>query len=112
MFGFPSETKEECLDSISFLNDNSDSIDLVSCSTFGLQKDSFVYENPNDFEISNITTHKRTLLDDSIFYDVKYGMTQKEANELRKRYKKTVEKINKFPREMTFFREHMLIFSK
>ena len=34
------------------------------------------------------------------------------AKELRKKYKKTIESVNKYPKQMNFFREHMLIESR
>jgi len=109
MFGFPTETKEEMLETIDFLKENDANIDLISTSVFGLQKGTYVYENPEKFGIKNIVEKERTVLGPNITYEVESGLTPKEANELRSKYQKTIEKINKFPRSMNFFREHMLI---
>lgn len=108
LFGFPSETEDEFLDTIKFLKKNSDNIDLVSTSVFGLQKGTAVYNNPSKFGIE-ITEEKRTILGPKLSYTVKEGLTQEEASGLRAKYKKTIEKINKFPKSMNFFREHMLV---
>ncbi|NQU78210.1 radical SAM protein [Candidatus Woesearchaeota archaeon] len=108
MFGFPSETKEEFLETIGFLEDNNESIDLVSTSIFGLQKGTEIYEHPKEFSITAVREEKRTILDDKITYDVSAGLTHEEAVGLRKRYSKTLEKINNYPKAMNFFREHML----
>ncbi len=109
IFGFPTETKEEFLETIRFLEDNSECIDLVSTSVFGLQKGSFVYADPSRFGVTEVVEEERTVLDPKISYEVKEGLTNEEAVKLRNGYKKTIEKINKFPKLMNYFREHMLV---
>ncbi|MBT6041333.1 radical SAM protein [Candidatus Woesearchaeota archaeon] len=108
LYGFPSETKEEFIETMEFLKDNEKNIDLVSSSIFGLQKDTAIYKNPRKFGITKINKEKRTILEPKISYEVKKGLTQKQANKLRDKYKKTINKINKYPKEMNYFREHML----
>ena len=109
IFGFPTEKKEEFLDTIRFLEENKDNIDLVSTSIFGLQKGTRIYENPSEFGITKITEEKRTILEPTISYEVKEGLSNEEARKLRQKYKKTIEKINKYPKTMNYFREHMLL---
>lgn len=108
MFGFPTETKEEFLETIDFLKENQDNIDLISTSTFGLQKDSFIYNNPKEFYITNVKETKRTVLEPKISYQVSLGLSPNEVKALKKAHQKTLEKINKYPKEMNFFREHLL----
>ena len=108
MFGFPTETKEEFLDTINFLKENDKDIDLISTSIFGLQKDTPIYLNPKEFGITKIIEYRRTVLDPKITYEIKEGLSQEEAEKLRKSYRNTIDKINKFPRTMNFFREHLL----
>jgi radical SAM superfamily enzyme YgiQ (UPF0313 family) len=108
MFGFPTETQEEFLETIEFLKENSKNIDLISTATFGLQHGTYIYNNPSKFEITKITEKQRTVLEPQISYEVKKGLTQKEANKMKKNYKKTLHSINKFPKQMNYFREHML----
>lgn len=108
MFGFPTETKEELLETIDFVKENGETIDLISTSIFGLQKGSPVYRNPEDFSITRITETKRTILEPKISYEISQGLTNEEAAKLRKKYKKTIENINKYPKTMNFFREHLL----
>ena len=52
------------------------------------------------------------MLPDRVNYDVKSGLHKDEARLLRKKYKKTLENLNKFPKEMNLYREHMLYFVK
>jgi anaerobic magnesium-protoporphyrin IX monomethyl ester cyclase len=66
MFGFPGETEEDFIQTIDFLKKNSEYIDLVSTSIFGLQKGSYVYEHPEEFGIAKITGEGRTLLDETL----------------------------------------------
>ena len=70
MFGFPGETREEFLETIQFLKDNDEYIDLVSVSIFGLQKDSQVYKNPKKFKITKIIEEQRTVLEPRLTYEV------------------------------------------
>ena len=107
LFGFPTETKQEFLDTIDFLKNNNPYIDLISTSIFGLQKGTDIYNNPKKYKIT-IKEKNRTLLKPKITYQSSEGLTQKQAKELRNKYKKTIEQINKFPKSMNFFREHML----
>ena len=108
MFGFPTETKEEFLETINFLKDNQENIDLVSTSIFGLQKGTPIYKNPEQFNLTKITETKRTVLEPKISYKTNSGLTPEEIKKLKKTHQKTLEKINKFPKEMNFFREHLL----
>jgi anaerobic magnesium-protoporphyrin IX monomethyl ester cyclase len=108
MFGFPTETKEEFLDTINFLKDNEKNIDLISTTVFGLQKNTPIYNNPNNFGIKKIIEEERTVLEPKISYEVEEGLNREEILKLKEKYKKTILKINKYPKEMNFFREHMI----
>lgn len=108
MFGFPTETKDEFMQTVEFLKNNDNNIDLVTVSVFGLQRGTEIYKNPKDFGISKITEEERTVLEPKISYEVSQGLSQREAAKLRDRYNKSIEKINKYPNTMNFFREHML----
>ncbi|MCF7866795.1 radical SAM protein [Candidatus Woesearchaeota archaeon] len=107
LFGFPTETKDECISSFEFLKNNSEFIDLVSPAIFGLQKGTYIYNNPEKFGIRKIIEEKRTLLEPRITYEVSSGLTHEDVVKLKKNYKKTLDKINKYPKSMNFFREHM-----
>jgi radical SAM superfamily enzyme YgiQ (UPF0313 family) len=108
IFGFPTETKEEFLDTIEFLKRNELHVDLVSTSIFGLHKGTVVYNHPAEFGISKIVEETRTVLEPKITYEVANGLTQEQARKLRAKYKKSLNNINKYPKTMNFFREHML----
>ncbi|MFO7710417.1 MAG: B12-binding domain-containing radical SAM protein [Candidatus Woesearchaeota archaeon] len=103
IFGFPGETEEDFHETIKFLKENSENIDLISTSMFGLQKGSKVYNNPEAFGIE-IRSETRTLLDDKITYTPDPG----NIRELRKKYKKTIENLNKYPKYYNLYKDQTL----
>ncbi len=108
MFGFPTETETEFIETITFLKDNNKFIDLISSSTFGLQRESPMYSKPEQFAIAEIKTIGRTILEPKIEYSVSSGLMVEQLEKLKREYRMTLEKMNKFPSQMNYFREHML----
>lgn len=108
MFGFPTETLEEFNSTIEFLKNNP--ISLVSTSVFGLQKGSYVYSNYSSFGISSISEERRTFLDPKITYKVSKGLSNNQVRKLRTRNMPVILGVNKYPKSMNYFREHMLVF--
>ncbi len=108
LFGFPTETKDEFLATIDLLKRNKANIDLISTSVFGLQEGSLVFKSPKKFMITDVGREPRTMLPDKISYTVEAGLHRDDARELRQKYSKTLNSINKFPKEMNIYREHML----
>lgn len=108
LFGFPTETKEEFLETIHFLKRNDEAIDIVSTAVFGLQKGAPAYDHPQDYGIAEITKDHRDYLEPKVHYQPSSGLTQEEAKNMRKKFKGTLERIDKYPKTMNFFREHML----
>ncbi len=110
LFGFPTETKEEFMETIELLERNERSIDLVSTSVFGLQKGTIIHCNPENFGITSITEKERTVLSPKIEYKTT-GLTKEEIKQLMDKNKSAIKKINKYPKTMNFFREHMFCLS-
>ncbi|PIN87338.1 hypothetical protein COV19_00455 [Candidatus Woesearchaeota archaeon CG10_big_fil_rev_8_21_14_0_10_44_13] len=108
IFGFPTERREEFLDTMDFLSRNKGNIDMLSVSVFGLKKGTPVYNNPGKFGIMGITEEKRTILEPKLSYKVSSGLSQEDAEKLKKGYKRTIDKMNRYPDTMNYFREHML----
>ncbi|MCB9359057.1 radical SAM protein [Candidatus Woesearchaeota archaeon] len=109
MFGFPTETREEFWNTRDFLEQNSGCIDLISTSVFGLQIGSEIYRNPKEYGIDRVDEQERTFLNPKITYDIQEGMTQKVAIKMQSNNQKRIYAVNKYPRMMNFFREHMLL---
>ena len=79
-----------------------------SPATFGLQEGSDVYNNPKSYGINKIKKMERTILDPKISYELNYGLSQIEAEKLKRKYKNRINSVNKVPKWMNLFREHML----
>ncbi len=112
IFGFPSETEAEFVETIDFLKANASNLDLVSSSVFGLQKGTQTYSEPERFFIDGISEKERTILDPMISYTTAKGMSQERAKELKRKYSKTLAKLNQYPQACDFFREQMLLSRK
>ena len=110
MFGFPTETKEEIMNTFQFLKDNEQNIDLICTSIFGLQKQSYIYNNPQEFFITNIHKQPRTVLEEKITYTLSQGVSQEEAKKIRKRHMHIINKINKVPKVFDYLKEQILLF--
>ena len=108
MFGFPTETETEFVDTINFLEENKKSIDIVSPSVFGLQYGSKVMKYPNDFDVTDIKLDPRTFLSDKISYKTSSGLDQNTVKKLMKKYKHQLQKMNKLPRIISVFKEQVL----
>ena len=108
MFGFPTETKPEFLETFSFLEENKENIDLLSLANFGLQKGAIIFDHPNKFGIDKIEVNERSLLEPKLIFTVKEGLSAEELAQLRKKYRHRLNKLNKLPKWMNFFREHSL----
>ncbi len=109
MFGFPTETKEEFLQTVEFLKQNTSCYDLILTSIFGLQNGAPAFSRPEEVGITEIILQERTVLEPKVSYVTTSGLTQEEANHLRRAYKKSIDGQNTLPKAMNFFREHMLV---
>ncbi len=110
MFGFPGETKQEFLETIEFLKENQEYIDLISTSNFGLQKASYVYEHQEEFGIKAVEGSGRSVLSGTITYTSDSGMGREEARRLKSRHMASIKKIEKLPRVMNYFKEQVMLF--
>jgi len=112
LFGFPTETEAEFRETINFLQKNKENIDLLSISTFGLQQGTPVFKNPEKFGVKKIQVLERKLLDPKITFETESGLKPEQLLELRKKYRHTLDQLNKYSVGMNFFREHMLCLQK
>ena len=109
MFGFPTETKDEFLDTINFLKDNQENLFMVSPTVFGLQKGAKVFEEPASYGITEIRETPRTNLGEKVEYTVASGLDKESARRLRGRFSKTLSKMNKAPQVFKDYKEQVLL---
>ena len=109
MFAFPSETKDEFFDTLSFLDENSQNIDLISTSIFGLQRGAKVYEDPSAYGIAKVQEKSRTILAATISYTADTGLQNEEARILVKKHVKQIRRLEKLPHIFNYFKEQTLL---
>ena len=108
MFGFPGENKETFQDTMKFLEKNADNLDIVSASVFGLQKGSYVYENPDLFGVYDICV-KKSSLGESTNYKVKHGLDENSSKMMKDALLKKIREINKHPKIFCLLKEQSLL---
>jgi len=77
MFGFPGEDKKDAEQTVRFLSDNADYIDLVMSSTFHLAKNTPIYQNPEKWGVE---------IQEKGHYLRKNGMSEEESQLFHKRF--------------------------
>ncbi len=94
--GFPTETREEAMDSVNFVLNNQRILDSpgFSCiaSQFDLEKGTPLEKNPAEWQITRIYSPPEHDLSLGYSYEAKVGMTAEEANEL---YQEIIEKLGR-----------------
>ncbi len=110
MFAFPTETKEEYMETIEFLEKNKEHIDLVCTSIFGLQRGAKAFDSPKDYGILEIKESTRTILQGNVTYVVSQGLGNEEARILQKKVQHRIDRINKIPKVFKCSREQVLLY--
>jgi radical SAM superfamily enzyme YgiQ (UPF0313 family) len=80
-FGFPSETKEEALETIKIISENTDLISSYGRSIFTLGKHTKLRENPEKFSITRILENKEEF-SPSYQFETSVGMNSHEISEM------------------------------
>lgn len=87
--GFPSESHEEALATLSFLQKNSHTIQSYGMGTFTLVKGSDIFKNPDKYHIEISGNNSSPFLS-SYSYTVSKGLSKKQAEELNKKITDTL----------------------
>lgn len=109
MFGFPGETEESFMDTMVFLRQNHENIDIVSASIFGLQKGSYVYENSEKFGVFGIREYY-TPLGESVGYRVREGLSEKQTKLMKEDFANELRDMNRLPKIFCLLKEQSLFF--
>jgi radical SAM superfamily enzyme YgiQ (UPF0313 family) len=80
--GFPSERKEEAMNTINFLLSHRDIVSSAALGIFKLLKHSKVYNNPEKYGIYNVNIQAPGILATEFEYKVRTGLTKKQAKAL------------------------------
>ncbi len=96
LVGFPTETKEEVMDSINFVMDNREMLDSpgFSCITsqFDFERGTPIEKNPGEWGITKLYTPPDHDLSLGYSYDINVGLTAEEATEV---YQEVVEILSR-----------------
>jgi hypothetical protein len=109
MFGFPGETEESFMDTVDFLRTNTENIDIVSASVFGLQKGSYVYQNQEKFGVFGIREYS-TPLGESVGYRVREGLSEEQTKRMKEDFANELREMNRLPKIFCLLKEQSLFF--
>ena len=110
-FGFPTETKEEAMDTIRFLEKNVENIHSFGPGVFLLNRDSSVYQFPEKYAIDKIVHNPECDLAMNLNFEISVGMPRKEAEQMNRQCIKIGEEL--FPSIQLWGvmpREHFLLY--
>jgi hypothetical protein len=110
LFGFPTETEEEFLETLAFLKRNRSHIDVLGQSVFTLELDSPVYQAPERFRIREIRRSNNPF-STACDFQAEKGLSPREAFQLQKRYEKDLNSLYRVSREFGVYRDHMLLYA-
>ncbi len=109
LFGFPTETEEEFLNTIHFLKNNQPSIHALSMGTFVLTEGSRIHKHPEDFSII-IQQQKTDLAHRIITFHVLEGMSPETVARLFKQHLKELQQIG-LSHRLASYRDHLLLWA-
>ena len=110
-FGFPTETRDEAQDTITFLEKNLHSIHSFGPGVFLLNRDSSCYQYPEKFSITKIIQNPESNMAMNLDFESSSGMSREEAIEMNNKCISMAEE--KFPSLQiwgTLPREHFLLY--
>jgi radical SAM superfamily enzyme YgiQ (UPF0313 family) len=111
IFGFPTETREEWVSTLDFVESLGSSVHALSRSRFVLLEGSEVFLNPQHFGIKRIIDRpQRDPVSIAYDYEVSEGLTQEEVSVM---FREVLVRLSNVGRSPWFgqFREHMLLFA-
>lgn len=80
IFGFPTETYEEALTTLNFIQENIEIFEYILIQPFCLEEDTIIFNKPHKFGITHIYTKDKFYATRLGYrYDVKTGMNQEES---------------------------------
>jgi anaerobic magnesium-protoporphyrin IX monomethyl ester cyclase len=108
-FGFPTETREEALETAQFLVDHSDIIHSEGTGTFSFEHNAPISKHPDDFGVTKIIEKNENVLELYYDYEVACGLTQEQASELVQVFGDMKRRHNAYRYSGWIPREHLLV---
>jgi len=109
MFGFPGEDEASFSDTMKFLRENRENIDIVSASQFGLQRGSRVHDHPGEYGVFDIRVHGAEL-GEIIRYKTEAGLSERQTRVLKENAAKELRGMNRLPKIFCLLKEQTLLF--
>ncbi|MEN8198463.1 MAG: B12-binding domain-containing radical SAM protein [Thermodesulfobacteriota bacterium] len=109
LFGFPTETEEELLNTVTFLKENSSRIHALAMGTFVLTEGSQVHRQPEKFSIV-IRDKSKDPANRTLKYDTERGMSASRVDTL---FKQQLPELNQIgpSRRLAGYRDHLLLWA-
>jgi len=107
--GFPTETKEEWMETLRFLQKNGGAISSIHRSPFSLEKDSPIYKAPEKFSITKVWSLGDTITDGRFRFECSSGMTRDEMNDIFMKSMPFLRAFNVYSPRLGNFRDHALL---
>jgi anaerobic magnesium-protoporphyrin IX monomethyl ester cyclase len=108
-FGFPSETREEALETAQFLIDHADIIHSEGTGTFSFEHNAPIAKDPANFGVANVVEKTDNVLELYYDYDVVTGLTQGQASELVETFTEMKRQAKAYQYSGWIPREHLLV---
>ena len=109
-FGFPTETKEDAIETIEYIKNHTDIISSYGRSVFTLGKHTTLREHPKKFSITKIYPDKEEF-SPMLHFETSTGMNEKEVNEIAEKCLKECNAAYKNPLWMyLIYREILFLY--
>ncbi|MDR2990897.1 MAG: B12-binding domain-containing radical SAM protein [Burkholderiaceae bacterium] len=109
MAGFPTETREEFIDTLRFLDRNRETIYAIHRGVFALEPGSPIFKNRERFGVTRAWMVKPTSLGGRWGHECASGMTRQEAAELLTSVQPYLRAFHPYAVMMAYYRDHTIL---
>jgi hypothetical protein len=109
MAGFPTETREEFIDTLRFLERNREAIYSIHRGVFALEPGSPIFKNREHFGVTKAWMVKPTPLGGRWMHACASGMTVQEATELLTSVQPYLRAFHPYAVMMAYYRDHAML---
>ncbi|MDR0457466.1 MAG: radical SAM protein [Burkholderiaceae bacterium] len=109
MAGFPTETREEFLDTLRFLERNREVIYAIHRGVFALEPGSPIFKHPERFGVTKTWQVKPTSLGGRWMHECASGMTRQQASELLASVQPYLRAFHPYAVMMAYYRDHAML---